>query len=152
MVLTCSHTGYDPWERTGTLTGMDTKQAREPALEEAPKLYAIVVTGSNGEMDPHLAAAMEEVHQASLSNPDNMPLPVPGMLPPLSRAVSDERIVHRVAGREPRDGRGPREGRRLPGCSNRTGRWHPLRCPHRLEVRVEPFPREAVGDHLVIDA
>ncbi len=55
----------------GTLTGMDTRQAREPALEEVPKLYAIVVTGTNGEMDPHLAAAMEEVHQASLSNPDN---------------------------------------------------------------------------------
>ena len=50
---------------------MDTRQAREPALDEAPKLYAIVVTGTNGEMDPHLAAAMEEVHQASLSNPDN---------------------------------------------------------------------------------
>ena len=46
---------------------MDTKQA----LEEAPKLYAIVVTGTNGEMDTHLAAAMEEVHQASLSNPYN---------------------------------------------------------------------------------
>ena len=55
----------------GTLAGMDTKQAGEPALDEAPKLYAIVVTGTNGEMDPHLAAAMEEVHEASLSNPDN---------------------------------------------------------------------------------
>ena len=55
----------------GTLTGMETKQAREPALEEAPKPYAIVVAGTNGDMDPDLAAAMEEVHRASLSNPDN---------------------------------------------------------------------------------
>ena len=55
----------------GTLTGMETKQVREPALEEAPKLYAIVVGGPNGELDPDLAAAMEEVHQASLGNPDN---------------------------------------------------------------------------------
>ena len=50
---------------------METKQAREPVLREAPKLYAIVVGGPNGEMDPHLASAMEEVHQASLGNPDN---------------------------------------------------------------------------------
>lgn len=35
------------------------------------KLYAIVVSGTNGEMDPDVAAAMEEVHQASLRNPDN---------------------------------------------------------------------------------
>ena len=57
--------------KRGTLTGMETKQARELALEEAPKLYAIVVAGTNGEIDPDLAAAMEEVHQASLGNPDN---------------------------------------------------------------------------------
>jgi hypothetical protein len=50
---------------------MDTKQAREPSPEEEPRLYAIFVTGTNGEMDPDLAAAMEEVHQASLRNPDN---------------------------------------------------------------------------------
>ena len=50
---------------------MDTRGAREPALEEASKLYAIVVSGTYGEMDPDLAAAMEEVYQASLSNPDN---------------------------------------------------------------------------------
>ena len=50
---------------------METKQVREPAIEEAPKLYAIVAAGTNGDMDPVLAAAMEEVHQASLSNPDN---------------------------------------------------------------------------------
>lgn len=55
----------------GTLTGMETKRAREPVLKEAPKLYAIVVAGTNGEMEPDLAAAMEEVHQASLGNPDN---------------------------------------------------------------------------------
>lgn len=53
------------------MTGMETKQAREPAPEEAPKLYAIVMTGPNPEMDPGVAAAMEEIHQASLSNPDN---------------------------------------------------------------------------------
>ena len=50
---------------------METKQAREPAPEEAPKLYAIFVAGPNPYMDPDLAAAMEEIHQASLSNPDN---------------------------------------------------------------------------------
>lgn len=50
---------------------MDTKQAREVPLGEAPKLYAVVVTGTNREMDPQLAAAMEEVHEASLRNPDN---------------------------------------------------------------------------------
>ena len=55
----------------GTLPGMETKQAREPSPDEAPKLYAIFVDGPNPEMDPDLAAAMEEIHQASLSNPDN---------------------------------------------------------------------------------
>jgi hypothetical protein len=53
------------------LTGMETKQSHDPALEDAPKSYAIVVAGTNGEMDPDLAAAMEEVHQAYLGNPDN---------------------------------------------------------------------------------
>lgn len=55
----------------GTLTGMETKQAREPASEEATKLYAVFVAGPNPQMDPGLAAAMEEIYQASLSNPDN---------------------------------------------------------------------------------
>lgn len=55
----------------GTLTGMETKQARESAIEEPPRLYAIFVDGPNPEMDPDLAAAMEEIHQASLRNPDN---------------------------------------------------------------------------------
>ena len=50
---------------------MDTERAREPALDGAPKLYARVVTGTNGAMDAQLAAAMEEVHEASLSNPEN---------------------------------------------------------------------------------
>ena len=50
---------------------METKHAHEPALEEGPKLYAIVVTGTNGEMDPQLAAALEAVHEGSLSSPDN---------------------------------------------------------------------------------
>ena len=53
------------------MTGMETKQAREPAPEEAPKLYAMFVDGPNPEMDPDLAAAMEEIHQTSVSNPDN---------------------------------------------------------------------------------
>jgi len=53
------------------LTGMETKQAREAAPEEAPKLYAIFVAGPNPDMDQDLAVAMEEIHQASLSNPDN---------------------------------------------------------------------------------
>jgi len=50
---------------------METQQAHETALDEAPKLYAIFVAGPNPDMDPDLAAAMEEIHQASLSNPDN---------------------------------------------------------------------------------
>ena len=152
MVLTCSHTGYDPWERTGTLTGMDTKQGREPALEEAPKLYAIVVTGTNGEMDPHLAAAMEDVYQASLSNPDNMPLPVPGTLPPLSRAVSDERIVHRVAEENLETAEVLVKGGACQGVPIVQVDGVRYAAPSRLEVRVEPLPREAVGDHLVIDS
>ncbi len=131
---------------------MDTKQVREPALEEAPKLYAIVVTGSNGEMDPHLAAAMEEVHQASLSNPDNMPLPVPGMLPPLSRAVSDERIVHRVAEENLETAEVLVKGGACPDVPIVQVDGIRYAAPIRLEVRVEPFPRQAVGDHLVIDA
>ncbi|MDE0376173.1 MAG: hypothetical protein OXK16_09450 [bacterium] len=53
------------------MTGMENKQASEPALEEAPKLYAIFVAGPNPDMDPDPAAAMEEIHQASLSNSDN---------------------------------------------------------------------------------
>lgn len=53
------------------MTGMENKQARESEIEEAPKLYAIFVAGPNPEMDPDLATAMEEIHQASLSNPDN---------------------------------------------------------------------------------
>ena len=53
--------------RMGTLTGMETKQVREPALEEAPSSTPSVVGGTNGEMDPNLAVAMEEVYQASLS-------------------------------------------------------------------------------------
>ena len=58
-----------PW---GILTGMDDAHAlRSTTAEEGPKLYALRITGVNGEMDPDLAAAMEEVHQASLSNPDN---------------------------------------------------------------------------------
>ena len=67
MQSPCLTTPLNAVRGWGTLTGMDTKQA----LEEAPKLYAIVVTGTNGEMDADLAAAMEEVHEASLSNPDN---------------------------------------------------------------------------------
>lgn len=55
----------------GTLTGMETKEAREPAAEEAPKLYVIVVGDTNPEIDPNLAVAMDEIHQASLSNPGN---------------------------------------------------------------------------------
>ena len=55
----------------GYVARYGTKQAREPSPDEAPKLYAIFVAGPNPEMDPDLAAAMEEIHQASLSNPDN---------------------------------------------------------------------------------
>ncbi len=37
---------------------METK--RKPDVEEAPKLYAIVVGGSNGQIDPEFAAALQE--------------------------------------------------------------------------------------------
>lgn len=71
----------------GTLTGMDTR-----GREEAPKLYAIVVGGTNGEMDPDLAAAMEEVHEVSLSNPDNFynnPQKHQELLPGLGRLLAE---------------------------------------------------------------
>lgn len=42
----------------GTLTCMETKH--KPDVEEAPKLYAIVVGGSNGQMDLEFAAALQE--------------------------------------------------------------------------------------------
>ncbi len=42
----------------GTLTRMETKH--KPDVEEAPKLYAIVVGGSNGQMAPEFAAALQE--------------------------------------------------------------------------------------------
>ena len=35
------------------------------------KLYALRITGVNGEIDPELAAALEKVCLASRSNPDN---------------------------------------------------------------------------------
>ncbi len=76
----------------GALSGMETKQAGHTALEEVPKLYAIVMTGTNGEMDPDLAAAMEEVHEVSLSNPDNFynnPQKHQELLPGLGRLLAE---------------------------------------------------------------
>ena len=43
--------------------------AKQPA-GEAEKLYCIRVTRGNGPMDEQLAAAMREVHEASLNSPN----------------------------------------------------------------------------------
>ena len=48
---------------------METKHEAE--VEEAPKLYAIVVTGSNGQMDPEFAAALEEYGEARDKDPNS---------------------------------------------------------------------------------
>ena len=80
-----------------------------------------------------------------------MLLPVPGTLPPLSRAVSDERIVHRIA----------EEDLETAEVLVKSGACQDVpivqvdgvryAAPGHLEVRTEPFPGEAIGDHLVID-
>ena len=147
MVSTCSHTAYDPWEQTnvpcdnvyatprfekaqGTLTGMDTEQARGPALEEVPRLYAIVVSGTNREMDPDLAAAMEEVHQASFSNPDNF------YNNPQKHREALEGLGRLLAEWQEENGRSPRRRWTPPGSAC-TGNDHRprQRSTHRHRLR-----------------
>lgn len=51
---------------------MDDTRSLEPAAAGTqPKLYALRITGVNGEIDPELAAALEKVCLASRDNPDN---------------------------------------------------------------------------------
>lgn len=51
---------------------MNSKHALQSTLADVgPKLYALRITGLNGEVDPELAAALEKVCEASRSNPDN---------------------------------------------------------------------------------
>ena len=87
-----------------------------------------------------------------LSTSEEMPLPVPGSLPPLGRAVSDKRIVHRVAHENLETAEVLVQSGTCPDVP--IVQLHSIRntAPSRLEVRREPVPREAVGNHLVIDA
>ncbi len=87
-----------------------------------------------------------------LSTSKEMPLLVPGILPPLSRAVSDERIIHRVAEENLETAEVFVKGGASPDVPIVQVDGIRYAAPSRLEVRVEPFPREAVGDQLVIDA
>ena len=48
---------------------METRHEAE--VEEAPKLYSIVVTGSNAQMDPEPAAALEEYCEARDKDPNS---------------------------------------------------------------------------------
>ena len=52
---------------------MNSKHALQSTpADVGPKLYALRITGLNGEIDdPELAAALEKVCEASRSNPDN---------------------------------------------------------------------------------
>ena len=50
---------------------MDMNQESDPSTEEAGKVYCIRVTRGNGQMDPQLAAAMQEVYEASLRDPNS---------------------------------------------------------------------------------
>ena len=87
-----------------------------------------------------------------LSTSKEMPLPVPGNLPPLGRAVFDERIVHRVAEENLKTAEVLVHGGTSPDVP--IVQLHSIRniAPSRLDVRREPVSREAVGDHLMIDA
>jgi len=81
-----------------------------------------------------------------------MLLPVPGILPPLSRAVSDERFVHSVADKNLETAEVLVQRGACPDVPIVQVDGIRNAAPSRLEVRIEPLPREAVGDHLVIDA
>ena len=51
---------------------MSSKHALQSTPTEVePKLYALRISGVNGEMDPELAATLEKVCEASRKNPDN---------------------------------------------------------------------------------
>ena len=50
---------------------MNTNRETNLSTEEVDKLYCIRVTRGNGQMDPQLAAAMQEVYEASLRDPNS---------------------------------------------------------------------------------
>ena len=55
----------------GYVDRMDTRNESDGLPPEPDKVYAIHVTRGNGPADPELAAALEEVYQASLRNPNS---------------------------------------------------------------------------------
>ena len=50
---------------------MNTNRETNLSTGEVDKLYCIRVTRGNGQMDPQLAAAMQEVYEASLRDPNS---------------------------------------------------------------------------------
>jgi hypothetical protein len=50
---------------------MNMNRETDPSTEEVDKVYCIRVTRGNGQMDPQLAAAMQEVYEASLRDPNS---------------------------------------------------------------------------------
>lgn len=86
-----------------------------------------------------------------LATLEEMPLPVPGILPPFGRAVSDKSIVHRVAEEDLEAAEVLVKGGASPGVpvvQVDSGRYA---APGRPEIRIEPVPCEAAGNHLVVD-
>lgn len=50
---------------------MNMNREADPSSEEAGKVYCIRVERGNGQMDPQLAAAMQEIHEARLRDPNS---------------------------------------------------------------------------------
>ena len=50
---------------------MNANRETNLSTEEVDKLYCIRVTRGSGQMDPQLAAAMQEVYEASLRDPNS---------------------------------------------------------------------------------
>ena len=50
---------------------MNMHRMTEPSAEEVGKVYCIRVTRGNRQMDPQLAAAMQEIHEARLRDPNS---------------------------------------------------------------------------------
>ncbi|MCE2529267.1 MAG: hypothetical protein J4G11_05300 [Acidimicrobiia bacterium] len=81
-----------------------------------------------------------------------MLLPVPGILPPLSQAMSDERIVHSVAEENLKTAEILVERGACPDVPIVQVDGVRDAAVGHLEVRTEPFPGEAIGDRRVVDA
>ena len=50
---------------------MKMNRETDPSSEGADEIYCIRVTRANGQMDPQLAAAMQELHEARLRDPNS---------------------------------------------------------------------------------